>query len=141
MYPCINQHRRDGILSISPGYMYLASFFSGKIESLLRREILSVTNGTEYRPTNYTNNSLLSLANVQMINEISYHGMNAFGKPKPLDIATRRFAECMVWCVMASDPDGLYQNMINVWIRSTIKKTVLTDVEQIYCEYFPYNEL
>jgi hypothetical protein len=136
IYPCIDQHQRNDILAISPGYMYLASFFAGKIDSLLHREIISVTNATEYRPTNHTTNSFLSLDNVQMVDEISSNGMNAYGKPKPLDIATRRFAECMVWCSIASDSDGLYYDMINIWIRSAIKKTVLTEVEQVYCESF-----
>jgi hypothetical protein len=71
-----------------------------------------------------------------MVDEVSSNGMNAYGKPKPLDIATRRFAECMVWCSIASDPGGLYRDMMNIWIRSAIKRTVLTEVEQVYCEPF-----
>lgn len=139
---------------VSPGYMYFASFFAGKIDSLINREINSVTTVVDQQMAmnNVKKNSFLSstiapVDNISMIDETRpfMEGYNDYtaakahyntptGKPKALEMATRRYAECMTWCIVAADPVGLYHDMINVWIRFAIKRTVLTEAEGVYCK-------
>lgn len=123
------------VLTMLPGYMYLATYFSGKIDSLIQRKVLSVTHVTAssvqnslYSAVNDTN-TFTSVAQYEE-NDRSSCSVFQSGKPKTLEMATRKFAECMVWCV--SDTD-LYHGMLNVWLRSAINKTRLTETEQVYC--------
>ncbi|KAG2234425.1 hypothetical protein INT48_007173 [Thamnidium elegans] len=158
VHPIINRqqlHQRNAILMISPGYMYFASFFAGKVDSLINREINSVTTVVDQQMAmnNVKKNSFLSstiapVDNISMIDETRpfIEGYNDYttakahyntptGKPKALEMATRRYAECMTWCIVAADPIGLYHDMINIWIRFAIKRTVLTEVEGVYCKF------
>ncbi|KAI9273919.1 hypothetical protein EDC94DRAFT_593188 [Helicostylum pulchrum] len=156
VHPIIHRqqlHQRNAILMVSPGYMYFASFFAGKVDSLINREINSVTTVVDQQmaTNNVKKNSFLSstiapVDNISMIDETKpfMEGYNDYtaakahyntptGKPKALEMATRRYAECMTWCIVAADPVGLYHDMINVWIRFAIKRTVLTEAEGVYC--------
>ncbi|KAI8096494.1 uncharacterized protein BX664DRAFT_60295 [Halteromyces radiatus] len=53
-------------------------------------------------------------------------------KPLPLEMATQRYGECLVWCVMVSEPMGLFYDMINIWMRTMIKTTSMMAVESVY---------
>ncbi|KAI7876826.1 DUF1765-domain-containing protein [Lichtheimia hyalospora FSU 10163] len=53
------------------------------------------------------------------------------GKPRALEMATRKYAECMVWCATRSH--GVFHDMLNVWIRSIIKRVSLTATEAVFC--------
>ncbi|ORX46279.1 DUF1765-domain-containing protein [Hesseltinella vesiculosa] len=55
------------------------------------------------------------------------------GKPRPLVLATQRYAECLVWCAVQADHAGLYHDMLNVWIRTMVKTTSLVAVENVFC--------
>ena len=135
-------HQRNLILTISPGYMCLASYFSSKLHSLTQREICSVTNGGVGTNNNNDKNSFFMSSTLSPVNNIQMSNGNGdykstfssvIGKPKPLIMATKRYAECMTWNIIAADPSGLYHDMINVWLRTIIKKTVLTNAEQVFC--------
>ncbi|EPB87912.1 hypothetical protein HMPREF1544_05319 [Mucor circinelloides 1006PhL] len=145
-YPNLSQlrlYQRNLLLCVSPGYLCLASYFASKLHLLTQREICSVTNGgvgANNSKNNFFTASTLSPTNsIQLINEpTTGHGKPAFissviGKPKPLMMATRRYTECMTWNTIAADPDGLYHDMVNVWLRAVIKRTVLTNPEQVFC--------
>lgn len=136
------------LLTKLPGYMYLATYFSGKIGSLIQRQVLSVTNVTQSTMQksitaaaiiNETNafNSVVQCENSQMDNQNERLHFSVFqsGKPKPLEIATRRYAECLLKCITTTD---LYSGMLNVWLRAAINKTRLTEAEQVYCKYYKY---
>lgn len=135
-------HQRNLILTISPGYMCLASYFASKLHSLTQREICSVTNGrvgtsnSNDKNSFFVSSTLSPINNIQLINEpgdCKSMFSSVIGKPKPLVMATKRYAECMAWNTIAADPSGLYHDMINVWLRTIIKKTVLTNAEQVFC--------
>jgi hypothetical protein len=144
----------------SPGYMYFASFFAGKVDSLINREIHSVTTVVDQqlavnnsKKISFLSSTIAPVDNIPMIDEtrpfISNSGYNDYtaakahhntptGKPKPLEMATKRYAECMTWCIVAADPSGLYHDMINVWIRFAIKRTTLTEAEGVYCKHISF---
>lgn len=138
---------------VSPGYMYFASFFAGKIDSLINREINSVTTAVDQQLTikgiktnSFLSSTIAPVDNISMIDDskpfmgayndptAKAHCNTLTGKPKALEMATRRYAECMTWCVIAADPIGLYHDMVNVWMRLAIKRTVLTEAEGVYCK-------
>ena len=58
--------------------------------------------------------------------------MVAGGKPRALEIATRKYAECMIGCATRSH--GVFHDMLNVWIRSIIKRVSLTATEAVFCK-------
>lgn len=135
----------------SPGYMYLATFFAGKVDSLINREIHSVTTAVDQqlvanKKISFLSSTIAPVDNIPMIDETrpfistgdytaaKAHHNTPTGKPKPLEMATKRYAECMTWCIVAADPSGLYHDMINVWIRFSIKRTMLTEAEGVYCK-------
>ncbi|KAF1796884.1 hypothetical protein FB192DRAFT_1463098 [Mucor lusitanicus] len=150
-YPNLSQlrlYQRNLLLSVSPGYLCLASYFASKLHLLTQREICSVTNGAVGTTNNskgncFTASTLSPTNNIQLINEptttTTGPGKNMLtsssiiGKPKPLIMATKRYTECMAWNTVAADPDGLFHDMVNVWLRAVIKKTVLTNPEQVFC--------
>lgn len=148
-YPNLSQlrlYQRNLLLSVSPGYLCLASYFASKLHLLTQREICSVTNGgvgtsNNSKSNSFTASTLSPTDNIQLINEpaATEHGNTSMlissiiGKPKPLVMATRRYTECMAWNTVAADPDGLFHDMANVWLRAVIKKTVLTNPEQVFC--------
>lgn len=152
-YPNLSQlrlYQRNLLLSVSPGYLCLASYFASKLHLLTQREICSVTNGAVGTTNNskgncFTASTLSPTNNIQLINEptttTTGPGKNMLtsssiiGKPKPLIMATKRYTECMAWNTVAADPDGLFHDMVNVWLRAVIKKTVLTNPEQVFCMY------
>ncbi|CEP11861.1 hypothetical protein [Parasitella parasitica] len=137
-------HRRNLILTVCPGYMCMASYFASKLHLLTQREICSVTNGgvgtntSNISNTAFMPSTLSPMDNVQLINEPTTSDSKSefnsvVGKPRPLVMATKRYAECMAWNTIVADPDGLYNDMVNVWLRAVIKRTVLTSAEQVFC--------
>lgn len=126
------------VLARLPGYVYLASYFAGKIESLIQRQIISVTNATTVTISSpwitSETNAIVSVVQcnserLEQADRLSYQS----GKPVQLEIATKRYAECIVWCIM--DSYHLYKNMLNIWLRAAIKKTRLVEAEQVYCKH------
>lgn len=151
-YPNLSQlrlYQRNLLLSVSPGYLCLASYFASKLHLLTQREVCSVTNGgvgtnNNSKSNSFTASTLSPTDNIQLINESATPGhgntmliSSIIGKPKPLVMATKRYAECMAWNTVAADPDGLFHDMANVWLRTVIKKTVLTSPEQVFCMQSP----
>ncbi|KAI8641351.1 hypothetical protein BD408DRAFT_418368 [Parasitella parasitica] len=143
-YPDLSRfriHRRNLILTVCPGYMCLASYFASKLHLLTQRQICSVTNGgiginSSSSGTNFVPSTLSAMDSVQLINEpddCKPAFISVVGKPTPLAVATKRYAECMTWNTIAADPNGLYNDMVNIWLRTVIKKTVLTSAEQVFC--------
>ncbi|CAO3590350.1 unnamed protein product [Absidia cylindrospora] len=195
-FPSIHTHdlsQRNTMLAVSPGYLYLASYFAGKIDALLHCRLHSVTTfpqqplqqsitstSTSFTAdsfnvpsidttirTNSTQNGLPPLTppkdtQIQQLHAPA-NDMNAIslpppppsprstttqqsiqssnttllcqpsGKPPPLEMATQRYGECLVWCVMVAEPMGLFHDMINVWIRTTVKTTSMMAVESVFC--------
>ncbi|CAO3634770.1 unnamed protein product [Cunninghamella blakesleeana] len=155
----LNLQQRNLILSISPGYLFLASYFSGKIEALLHFKLNSVTTTT---PTNTKNNnennnsssnqqqpnimdsneSIISICvnnnnynKNQQSQKVQNNNNNASssGKPNILEVATRRYSDCLVWCVVISESNGLFHDMVNIWLRTMIKSTNMMNIESVYC--------
>ncbi|KAI8338005.1 hypothetical protein BC941DRAFT_424335 [Chlamydoabsidia padenii] len=162
-------HQTNTMLAVSPGYMYFASYFAGKIDSLLHRRLHSVTttvssvdkNSTNIYSTNTTSpappdkeqptdiNAVfpkpgedgISVSRTQQQPRLlpSQHPANItllsqpIGKPRPLEMATLRYTECLVSCSFMTEPSGLFHNMINVWIRTMVKTTNMMAVESVFC--------
>ncbi|ORZ03362.1 hypothetical protein BCR43DRAFT_46463 [Syncephalastrum racemosum] len=179
-YPHVEQCtsiQRNALLSLSPGYMYLAAYFAGKIDALLHREIHSVTTvlhcsqqnansagsatNSEWhnRPATASGNKsmpndpdMMTVVNKPLISTptstttpaIIANGDNHAqhqqqrmarnpSKPRPLDAATHKYAECMAFCVTMADPQGLYYNMVNIWLRAVVKRTNFMVAESVFC--------
>lgn len=171
--------QRNALLSLSPGYMYLAAYFSGKIDALLHREIHSVTtvlhcsqqngsNGGSTTNSEWHNRStaavgsksvpndpdMMTVVNKPLIstptptttapaiiansNHHAQHQQQRMAqnpsKPRPLDAATHKYAECMAFCVAMADPQGLYFDMVNIWLRAVIKRTNFMVAESVFCK-------
>ncbi|KAI8583756.1 hypothetical protein K450DRAFT_195503 [Umbelopsis ramanniana AG] len=151
-----SQHN-TAMLSAAPAYVFLASFFQGKIDSLLHREINSVTtivqwdsNGiprdnSQHHPVgmeddpSFEANPVIGGSstddgrpiNTFIANSPPPPGAN-HGKPKVLELATRRYADCVVKSVLSCD-QGTFHGMADVWVRTAIKRTKLCAVESIFC--------
>ncbi|KAL0093807.1 hypothetical protein F4703DRAFT_1831751 [Phycomyces blakesleeanus] len=208
VFPTLHQqtlHQRNSMLAVSPGYVYIVSFFTSKVDSLLHREINSVTTmhpaqvskesspqpsttthvknepfltseselqikqGTctqtsLEQPSNDINaysDAIKALENKDMSDSAIMDAQAAIlsfgeqarqnqepvakqflssnylpqhiGKPPPLEVTTKRYAECLAWTTIVSSTSGLYQDMINVLLRTVIKKTSLSCVESVFC--------
>ncbi|CAO3688303.1 unnamed protein product [Umbelopsis vinacea] len=156
--PCLNTTKhKTTMLSIAPAYVFLAAFFQGKIDSLLHREINSVTTIVQWDsngvPKDTTHQTAIGMENdpsfeasTNISNSSSddgrpistYIGSSPpppganYGKPKVLELATRRYAECVVKSVLCCD-QGSFHGMADVWVRAAIKRTKLCAVESIFC--------
>lgn len=158
-------HQRNTLLINLPGYMYFATFFACKIDALIHRELNSVTTvrcqerqQIFQKPIKFSPSSISIGDSVAVIDEAKSfmlsHGNSCddynlsdkayqstlTGKPKALIMATKRYAECIVWCIVEADYQGLYLDMLNVWLRFSVKRTVLTEAGEVYCNTFfgPY---
>ncbi|ORZ06860.1 hypothetical protein BCR42DRAFT_155645 [Absidia repens] len=194
-FPSIHTHdlsQRNTMLAVSPGYLYLASYFAGKIDALLHRRLHSVTTfpqqtlqqsitststsftadsfnvpsidtaiqtsstqdefppltppkDTQTQQIHAPANDLKAISppppppprpvSTQQPTHSSNNTLHCQppGKPPPLEMATQRYGECLVWCVMVAEPVGLFHDMINVWIRTTVKTTSIMAVESVFC--------
>lgn len=138
----------------APGYLYLSAFFLTKIEGLVHREIHPVTTIVQFEP-NAANESgaaekdramasvatgefpgttappAVKVANGADAGKDGANGGATTGKPKVLDMASRRFVETIV--VIMEDHGNIYGAMLDIWIKAAITKTSIYDVESVFC--------
>ncbi|KAG0256048.1 hypothetical protein BG011_004769 [Mortierella polycephala] len=139
----------------APGYLYLSAFFLTKIEGLVHREIHPVTtivqfeqnaangNGSSVAERDRTIASVatgefpgtaappaVKLSNSADAGKDGNNGPTA-GKPKVLEMASRRFVETIV-AIMADHGD-IYGAMLDIWIKAVVTKTSVYDVESVFC--------
>jgi len=138
----------------SPGYLYLSAFFLTKIEGLVHREIHPVTTIVQFEPNAGGNNgaaerdrAMASVAtgefpgtaappSVKLPNAADGvaakdGGPAATGKPKVLDMASRRFVETIV--AVMEDHGNIYGAMLDIWIKAVVTRTSVYDVESVFC--------
>lgn len=154
--PASSDMPKTMVLSAAPAYVFLAAFFQEKIDSLLHREINSVTTivqwdsngiprdshlhpGQDEDPACESRPNLTCTSTSDDERPISSFISNSpppsgsnHGKPKVLELATRRYADCMVKSVLCCER-GTFHGMADVWIRTAIKRTKLSAVESIFC--------
>lgn len=151
-------HQRNAIVINLPGYMYFATFFACKIDALIHRELNSVTTircqeqqQIFKKPVSFSPLSISIGDSIAVIDEAklfmpshenSYDDYSLSdkayqsiltGKPKALIMATKRYAECIIWCISEANHQGLYLDMLNVWLRFSVKRTILTEAGEVYC--------
>ncbi|KAG0357904.1 hypothetical protein BGZ54_000130 [Gamsiella multidivaricata] len=140
----------------APGYLYLSAFFLTKIEGLVHREIHPVTTIVQFEP-NAANGSgtgaaerdraMASVAtgefpgtaappDVKLPNGVDAGKDNANGgptngKPKVLDMASRRFVETIV--AIMEDHGTIYGAMLDIWIKAVVTRTSVYEVESVFC--------
>lgn len=155
--PASSDMPKTMVLSAAPAYVFLAAFFQEKIDSLLHREINSVTTivqwdsngiprdshlhpGQDEDPACESRPNLTCTSTSDDERPISSFISNSpppsgsnHGKPKVLELATRRYADCMVKSVLCCER-GTFHGMADVWIRTAIKRTKLSAVESIFCK-------
>ncbi|KAL1920743.1 uncharacterized protein VTP21DRAFT_11378 [Calcarisporiella thermophila] len=141
------------MLASSPGYMHLSSFFLGKLQALMRREVNAVTTVIQFdalHPVGKLPVGDVPLsgtgANINMattsftggadeINAVESGSLGGLlgamgqGKPKSLETACKRLVECAV----SIGQNTLFRDMIGVWVRVIIMHTSAYDVEAIFC--------
>ncbi|KAF9353732.1 hypothetical protein BGX26_008504 [Mortierella sp. AD094] len=141
----------------APGYLYLSAFFMTKIEGLVHREIHPVTTIVQFEPNSNGNGTaerdraMASVATGEFPGSaappaVKLPGANggadagkdnangggpATGKPKVLDMASRRFVETIV--AIMEDHGNIYGAMLDIWIKAVVTKTSVYDVESIFC--------
>ncbi|KAG0330835.1 hypothetical protein BG000_011420 [Podila horticola] len=137
----------------APGYLYLSAFFMTKIEGLVHREIHPVTTIVQFEP-NSANGSgavdrdraMASVATGEFPGTAAPPAVKlpgtegddrkdgngpATGKPKVLDMASRRFVETIV--AIMEDHGNIYGAMLDIWIKAVVTKTSVYDVESVFC--------
>ncbi|KAF8966520.1 hypothetical protein BGZ46_000366 [Entomortierella lignicola] len=138
----------------APGYLYLSAFFLTKIEGLVHREIHPVTTIVQFEPNANGNGAaerdraMASVATGEFPGSsappaVKLTGTNggadagkeapapAAGKPKVLDMASRRFVETIV--AIMEDHGNIYGAMLDIWIKAVVTKTSVYDVESVFC--------
>ncbi|KAF9081978.1 hypothetical protein BGX23_000237 [Mortierella sp. AD031] len=133
----------------APGYLYLSAFFLTKIEGLVHREIHPVTTIVQFEP-NAANSgngaaerdrAMASVATGEFpgtgapstvkANGDGRDGSPTTGKPKVLDMASRRFVETIV--AIMEDHGNIYGAMLDIWIKAVVTRTSVYDVESVFC--------
>ncbi|KAF9923239.1 hypothetical protein FBU30_006687 [Linnemannia zychae] len=135
----------------APGYLYLSAFFLTKIEGLVHREIHPVTTIVQFEPNSANSNgvterdrAMASVATGEFPgtaappavkangdNKDGANGATANGKPKVLDMASRRFVETIV--AIMEDHGNIYGAMLDIWIKAVVTRTSAYDVESVFC--------
>ncbi|KAI1315832.1 hypothetical protein EDD11_000327 [Mortierella claussenii] len=140
----------------SPGYLYLSAFFLTKIEGLVHREIHPVTTIVQFEPNAANGSGNVSAERDRVMASVATgefpgtgappavrlpggadagkdgnNGGSATGKPKVLDMASRRFVETIV--AIMEDHGNIYGAMLDIWIRAVVTKTSVYDVESVFC--------
>ncbi|KAG0019717.1 hypothetical protein BGZ80_005365 [Entomortierella chlamydospora] len=140
----------------APGYLYLSAFFMTKIEGLVHREIHPVTTivQAELNPVNGANEGDRAMASIATGEfpgsaappAVKLPGANggadtgkdnangggpATGKPKVLEMASKRFVETIV--AIMEDHGNIYGAMLDIWIKTAVTKTSVYDVESVFC--------
>ncbi|RUO96156.1 hypothetical protein BC936DRAFT_142518, partial [Jimgerdemannia flammicorona] len=179
-FPTLATHPyRRQIFSSSPGYLPLSSFFLGKIDALLHRQIFAVTTVVQFDPSSSSSDPTIpsqysapsaypsassrlpligSAAAVaigttefptdryprhQLVGSQAVNASAAAaaagallqnGKPRVLEMASRRFAECIVMCARAGD--GLFGEVLGAWVKAAVERTRVYEVESVFCEFY-----
>ncbi|KAG0094072.1 hypothetical protein BGZ93_007540 [Podila epicladia] len=137
----------------APGYLYLSAFFMTKIEGLVHREIHPVTTIVQFEPNSANGNgavdrdrAMASVATGEFPGTTAPPAVKlpgtegddrkdgngpATGKPKVLDMASRRFVETIV--AIMEDHGNIYGAMLDIWIKAVVTKTSVYDVESVFC--------
>ncbi|KAK3814739.1 MAG: hypothetical protein J3R72DRAFT_54460 [Linnemannia gamsii] len=135
----------------APGYLYLSAFFLTKIEGLVHREIHPVTTIVQFEPNAANGNgaaerdrAMASVATGEFPGtgappsvkangdgKDGSNGGSTTGKPKVLDMASRRFVETIV--AIMEDHGNIYGAMLDIWIKAVVTKTSVYDVESVFC--------
>ncbi|KAH7048817.1 hypothetical protein BKA57DRAFT_505092 [Linnemannia elongata] len=134
----------------APGYLYLSAFFLTKIEGLVHREIHPVTTIVQFEPNAANGNgaaerdrAMASVATGEFPGTAAPPAVKANGdgkdsnggptngKPKVLDMASRRFVETIV--AIMEDHGNIYGAMLDIWIKAVVTKTSVYDVESVFC--------
>ncbi|KAF9329419.1 hypothetical protein BG006_007490 [Podila minutissima] len=137
----------------APGYLYLSAFFLTKIEGLVHREIHPVTTIVQFEPNSANGNgavdrdrAMASVATGEFPGTaappvVKLPGSEGddrkdgngptTGKPKVLDMASRRFVETIV--AIMEDHGNIYGAMLDIWIKAVVTKTSVYDVESVFC--------
>ncbi|KAL1934625.1 hypothetical protein VTP01DRAFT_6807 [Rhizomucor pusillus] len=115
----LSLHERNAILAISPGYMHLSAYMAARVITLLQ------TQYTASPPTASKEavSTILALSAQQRKTSLS-------NKPRALEAATRRYAYCLTWC---STSASLFNDMLNVWLRTIVTSIRWTDSESVFC--------
>lgn len=120
IYTESNSQPRSLAYLYAPGYAHLAAFFLEKIDSLIHREIYSVTTLTP----NASRDSLMVNASALMLNG------GGGGRPKVLEVANKRLSDTIAHA--ARQFGGIFKDMSNVWFRAVVKRTSLWDAEGVF---------
>ncbi|KAF9900175.1 hypothetical protein EC991_007808 [Linnemannia zychae] len=135
----------------APGYLYLSAFFLTKIEGLVHREIHPVTTIVQFEPNAANGNgaaerdrAMASVATGEFPGTAAppavkangdgkdgANGGSTTGKPKVLDMASRRFVETIV--AIMEDHGNIYGAMLDIWIKAVVTRTSVYDVESVFC--------
>lgn len=134
----------------APGYLYLSAFFLTKIEGLVHREIHPVTTIVQFEPNAANGNgaaerdrAMASVATGEFPGTAAPPAVKANGdgkdsnsgstngKPKVLDMASRRFVETIV--AIMEDHGNIYGAMLDIWIKAVVTRTSVYDVESVFC--------
>lgn len=137
----------------APGYLYLSAFFLTKIEGLVHREIHPVTTIVQFEPNSANGNgavdrdrAMASVATGEFPGTAAPPAVKlpgtegddrkdgngpTTGKPKVLDMASRRFVETIV--AIMEDHGNIYGAMLDIWIKAVVTKTSVYDVESVFC--------
>ncbi|CAG8537061.1 6232_t:CDS:10, partial [Ambispora leptoticha] len=103
----------------TPGYLHLSAFFLNKIESLVHRNIHTITTVIQFEhPRNVSGGAMAGAG-----------GGNSMTGGGVLEMAGRRFVETLVSIV----EHDIYEDMCNHWIKAVVKKTNMYDVEGVFC--------
>ncbi|KAG0200637.1 hypothetical protein BGX28_006340 [Mortierella sp. GBA30] len=142
------------VYASAPGYLYLSAFFLTKIEGLVHREIHPVTTIVQFEPNAANGNGnaerdramasvatgefpgtaappAVKLPNGVDANKDNANGGPTTGKPKVLDMASRRFVETIV--AIMEDHGNIYGAMLDIWIKAVVTRTSVYDVESVFC--------
>ncbi|KAF8938679.1 hypothetical protein BGZ58_000355 [Dissophora ornata] len=140
----------------APGYIYLSAFFLTKIEGLVHREIHPVTTIVQFEPNSANGPGLgaaerdramasvatgefpgtaappaVKLPSSADAGKDGANGGSTTGKPKVLDMASRRFVETIV--AIMEDHGNIYGAMLDIWIKAVVTRTSVYDVESVFC--------
>ncbi|ORY96076.1 hypothetical protein BCR41DRAFT_232512 [Lobosporangium transversale] len=139
----------------TPGYLYLSAFFLTKIEGLVHREIHPVTTIVQFEPNAANSNGMSTAERDRAMASVATgefpgtaappavklpigtdakdgtNGGSTAGKPKVLDMASRRFVETIV--AIMEDHGNIYGVMLDIWIKAVVTRTSVYDVESVFC--------
>ncbi|KAG0328624.1 hypothetical protein BG004_002500 [Podila humilis] len=106
----------------------MASVATGEFPGTAAPPAVKLSNGSDGN----NNNSDDRKDNNNNSNNNNNNGaQSATGKPKVLDMASRRFVETIV--AIMEDHGNIYGAMLDIWIKAVVTKTSVYDVESVFC--------